>query len=126
MLEIERKWILKNKNDLDKLKELLKEYKCIKHAEIEQSYLYSFPTEIRLRKTHDLSDDTNSYYLDVKSNGTKVRNEISNDIKPAQYKELCSLIPYHVIKKIIMFIYYQAKKNWSLALLITELLFIWR
>lgn len=89
-IEIERKWILN---------EVPKGFPLIIDAVCEQAYL-SISPEVRIRKRAE-TGNVPLFFLDVKSDGTLTRNEITNPISEEKYKALKGMLEEKtVIRKI--------------------------
>lgn len=86
--EIERKWLLKK---------VPEEFPLIIDAVCEQAYLSQEP-EVRIRKNAETGKQP-SYFIDVKSNGSLRRTEISNSISEIKYKAMKEMLEKPVIDK---------------------------
>lgn len=82
MLEIERKFLLKELPDLS----------SFSFDEIEQGYL-SFTPEIRIRRKGE------KYFITEKGDGTQTREELETEIDYVTYKILSNLVKGSIIKK---------------------------
>lgn len=101
MLEIERKFIMKNiPEKLLSFEEYSKAgLVCIREVEIEQGYL-SVEPEIRLHKAMDTETEEENFRLTLKGNGNLTRTELITDVTEEFYEEAKKMLSGKVIEKL--------------------------
>ncbi len=82
-MEIERKFWLE---------QFPEQLPLVRRQQVWQGYLYTDPSEVRIRRSREEDTGREQYRLCIKSSGELVRHEIETELTWEQFEELCLLL----------------------------------